>query len=52
VLDVYEDNKTIIVLFTNKIDKIDKKLKLNLNSFFNLLSKFNYRVFEIKATKS
>jgi translation elongation factor EF-G len=31
--NVYKDNKTIIVLFVNKIDKIDKEFKLNLKKF-------------------
>jgi len=33
VLNVYEDNKAIIVLSTNEIDEIDKKFKLNLKKF-------------------
>jgi hypothetical protein len=33
MLNVYKDNKIIIMLFANEIDKIDKKLKLNLKRF-------------------
>ncbi len=33
VLNVYEDNKAMIVLSTNEIDEIDKKFKLNLKKF-------------------
>jgi len=33
MLDVYEDNEAIIVLFANEIDEIDKEFKLDLKKF-------------------
>jgi translation elongation factor EF-G len=33
VLDIYEDNEVITMLFANKIDEIDKEFKLNLKKF-------------------
>jgi len=51
VLNVYEDDEVITILFANEIDKIDKRFKFNLKKLFNLLSKFNYKAFETKVTK-
>jgi len=33
MLNVYENNKAITMLFANEINKIDKKSKLNLKKF-------------------
>ncbi len=33
VLDIYENDKIITMLFTNEIDEIDKEFKLNLKKF-------------------
>jgi hypothetical protein len=37
MLNVYEDNKVITMLSTNKIDKIDKEFKLNLKKFIQFI---------------
>ena len=35
--NVYKDDKTMIVLFVNKIDEIDKKFKLDLKKFIQFI---------------
>ncbi len=35
--NVYEDDEIITMLFTNEIDKIDKKFKLNLKKFIQFI---------------
>jgi len=37
VLDVYEDNEAITMLFANKINEIDKKFKLNLKKIIQFI---------------
>jgi len=37
MLDVYEDNKAITILFANEINEIDEKFKLNLKKFIQFI---------------
>jgi len=37
MLNIYEDNKVIIILFINKIDNIDKEFKFNLKKFIQFI---------------
>jgi len=38
MLNVYEDNKAIAMLFVNEIDEIDKEFKLDLKKFIQFIA--------------